>query len=99
MYKFKEKQQVSNKFYITDKATRTTWFPFLILDLKASKQEHSFIFPGIKAQTFGAKKEIVSVPYFTVLGTLLKNSLFVLRLCGKVLLILKTSPIIVDESL
>ena len=31
-------------------------FHFLNLDLKASKQEHSFIFPGTKTQTFGAKK-------------------------------------------
>ena len=73
-------------------------FRFIILDLKASKQEHSFIIPGTKAQTFGAKKEIVSVPYFTVLGTLLENSLCDQRLYGKVLLILKTSPIIAGES-
>ena len=74
-------------------------FHFLILGLKASKQEHSFIFRGTEAQNFGAKKEIVSVLYFTVLGTLLENSLFVLRLYGKLLLILKTSPIIGGESL
>ena len=61
-------------------------FHFLILDLKASKQEHSFIFPGIKAETFGTKEERVSVTYFTVLGTLLENSL---RLYSKVMLILK----------
>ena len=73
-------------------------FHFLILDLKASKQENYFFFSGTKAQTFGAKKEIVSVPCFTVLGTLLEKSLCVLRLYGKVLLILKTYPIIAGES-
>ena len=73
-------------------------FHFLILDLTASKQEYSFIFSGTKAQTFGAKKEIVSVPYFTVLGTLLEKSSCVLRLYGKVLLILKTYPIIAGKS-
>ena len=31
-------------------------FDFLFLDLKASKQEHSFIFPGATVQTFDAKK-------------------------------------------
>ena len=72
-------------------------FHFLILDLKAFKEEHSFIFPGTKAQTLGAI-EIVSIPYFTVLETLLENSLFVLMLYFKVLLILKTSPIIAGES-
>ena len=70
----------------------------LILDLKAFKQEHSFIFSGTKAHTFGAEKEIVSVPYFTVLETLLEKSFCVLRLYGKVLLILKTSPIIAGKS-
>ena len=68
-------------------------FHFLILDLKAFKEEH----PGTKAQTLGAI-EIVSIPYFTVLETLLENSLFVLMLYFKVLLILKTSPIIAGES-
>ena len=72
---------------------------FLTLDLKVSKQEHYFIFPGTKAEIFGAKKEIVSVLYFTVLGTLLENALYVLRLYGKVLLILKTSPIIAGQRL
>ena len=65
----------------------------MILDLKASKQEL-----WTKAQTFGAKKEIVSVPYFIVLGTLQENSLCVLSLHGKFLLILKFSPIIAGES-
>ena len=73
-------------------------FHYLILDLKASRQKHFFIFSETKAHTFGAKKEIVSVPYFTVLGTLLEKSFGVLRLYNKVLLILKTSPIIAGES-
>ena len=70
---------------------------FLILYLKASKREHSFIFPGIKAQTFGAKEGSASFPYFTDLGTLLENSLVLWGYDGRVLLILKTSPIIADE--
>ena len=70
-------------------------FHFRILDLKASKQEYSFIF---SAHIFAAKKEIVSVPYFTVLGTLLEKSFCVLRLYGKVLLILKISPIFASEN-
>ena len=57
---------------------------FLILHLKISKQEHSFISSGIKAHTFGAKKDILPVPYFTVFGTLQENSLCVLRFYGKV---------------
>ena len=72
-------------------------FHFLILDSKASKQEHFFIFPGTKAHTFRAKK-IYSVPCFTVLGTLLENSLCVLMLYGKFLLILKIPPIVASES-
>ena len=68
-------------------------FHFLISDLNAFKQEHSFIFPGANAQTFGAKNKIIFVPYFTVLGTQCD-----LRLCGKILLTLKTSPIIACES-
>ena len=56
------------------------------------------IIPGAKAETFGAKKEIVSVPYFNVLGTLLKSLFCVLRLCGNFLLILETSSIIADKN-
>ena len=82
----------------SEKLIKCYGFHFLILDLKAFKQEHSFILSGNKADTFGAKKEIVSVPYFTVLGTLLEKSFCVLRLYGKVLLILKTSPMIAGES-
>ena len=52
-------------------------FHFRILDLKASKQEYSFIF---SAHIFAAKKEIVSVPEFTVLGNLLEKLFCVLRL-------------------
>ena len=77
---------------------RQSGFHFLILDLKFSKQEHAFIFSGTRAHTFGDKKEIVSVPYLTVLGTLLEKSFRVLRLYVKVLLILKTSPISDGES-
>ena len=35
-----------------------------ILDLKASKEEHYFIFPRAKAQIFRAKKEIAFFPIF-----------------------------------
>ena len=70
--------------YVLHNGHEQSGFHFLILNSKASKQEHSFIFPGTKAQTFGPKKEIVSVPCFTVLGTLLENSLSVLRLYGEV---------------
>ena len=78
--------------------TSTIWFILPDLDLKASKKEHSFIFPWTKVQAFQAKKEIVSLPHFIFLGTLLENSLSILRLYGEVLLILKTSPITVGES-
>ena len=83
---FKETQRVASKFCITD---MDNLVHFLILDLKTSKQEFSFSFSGTKDHTFGAKKEIVCVPYFTDLGTLLEKSF---------LLILKTSPIIAGES-
>ena len=53
---------------------------FLILDLKAFKQEHSFIFSDTKSPYVEAKKDIISVSYFIVLGNVLKNLLFVLRL-------------------
>ena len=73
-------------------------FYFLIFNLKTSKQEHYLIIPGAKAETFGAKKEIASVPYFNVLETLLKSLFCVLRLCGNFMLILETSPIIADKN-
>ena len=70
----------------------------MIFNLKASKQEHFYIFPGTKAQTFRAKKVIVSVPYFSALETPLENSLSVLMLYVKVLLILKSFPITAGKS-
>ena len=42
--------------------------------------------------TFGAKQDIVSIPCFTVLATLLEKLFCILRSYGKVLLISKTSP-------
>ena len=48
-------------------------FHFLILDLKASKWEHSFMVFETKAKNSVAKKEIDSVPYITVLGILLEK--------------------------
>ena len=81
-------------------------FHFWILDLKACKQEHSFIFSVTKVRTIKAqakdqaKKESVSVPYCTtVLWTLLKYLQCVLRLYCHVLLILKISPIIAGKRL
>ena len=41
---------------------------------------------------------MISVPYFTVLRTLLENLLCDLRLYGKVLLILKTPLLIAHKS-
>ena len=94
---FKETQHVANK--VLHNRHGQSGFHFLILDLKASKQEEQFFsFSGTKAHSFGTRKEITSVPYFTVFGTLLEKSFCVLRLYCKVLLILKTSPIIAGES-
>ena len=56
------------------------WLPFSDFKFKSFQTRTFFIFPGAKAQIFGAKKEIVSVPYFTGLGTLLENSFCVLSL-------------------
>ena len=54
-------------------------FHFLMLFLKHGKELESIIFLwhifcGIKAQIFGDKKNIVSVPYITVFGFLAYNS-------------------------
>ena len=49
------------------------------------------IFCGIKAQIFGDKKNIVSVPYITVFGFLAYNSLRILKSYGIISLTLKTS--------
>ena len=38
-------------------------FHFLVFFFKHGKEPGSFIFCGIKDQTFGDKKDIVSVPY------------------------------------
>ena len=59
-------------------------FHFLVLFLKHGKELESIIFLwhifcGIKAQSFGDKKSIVSVPYITVFGFLAYNSLHILK--------------------
>ena len=69
-----------------------------MLFLKHGKELECFRFFGIKAQIFGAKKDIVSVPYLTVFGFLAYNSLRILKSYGIVLLSLKTSPNIVGVS-
>ena len=69
-------------------------FYFLMLFLKHGKERESFIFCGIEVQSFGFKKDIVPVPYLTVLGFLAYNSLRILKLYGIVSLILKNSLII-----
>ena len=48
-------------------------FYLLMLFLKHGKELESFIFCGIKAQIFEGKKDIVSVPQFTVFGCLAYN--------------------------
>ena len=95
MCTFKENQHVAKQFCITDmdNLVSISWFRF-----KSFQTRTFFIFSGTKAETFGAKKEIFSVLFFTVLKTLLENSLYFLRLYGKVLLILKTSLITAGES-
>ena len=58
-----------------------------------------FIFCGIKAQIFGDKKYIVSVPYLTVFGFLEYNSWRIFKSYGIVSLTLTSSPNIVEDSL
>ena len=65
-------------------------FHFLFF-LKHGKEPQSFTLCGIKDQIFGDKKDIVSVPYLTVFGFLLYNSLRILKSYGIVSLTLKTS--------
>ena len=65
---------------------------FLMLFLRHGKELESFIFFGTKAQIFGDKKDIVSVPYIIVFGFLTDNSLSILKSDGIVSLILKTLP-------
>ena len=57
-------------------------FHFLMLFLKHGEELESFIFCGIKAQMFGDKKDIVSVPHLTVLEFLAYNSLQILKSNG-----------------
>ena len=49
------------------------------------------MFYGIKAQIYGDKKNVVSVPYITIFGFLAYNSLRILKSYGIVSLTLKTS--------
>ena len=68
-----------------------------MLFLKHEKELKSFIFCGIKAQIFAAKKDTVSLPYLIVFGFLAYNSLDILKSYGIVSLTLKTSTNIVGD--
>ena len=72
-------------------------FHILILFRKHGKKLESFIFCGIKAQIFGHKKDIVSVPYLTVFGFLACNSIRILKSHGIVSLTLETSSKFVGD--
>ena len=48
--------------------TRAIRFRFSDIILNDEKEVQFFIFCGTIAQIFGAKKDLVSVPYLTVLG-------------------------------
>ena len=56
------------------------------------------MFYGIKAQIYGDKKNVVSVPYITIFGFLAYNSLRILKSYGIVSLTLKTSLGIAGDS-
>ena len=68
-----------------------SWVSIFWVFLKHGKELESFIFCGIKDQNFGDKKDIVSVPYLTVLEFLAYNLLRILKSYGIVSLTLKTS--------
>ena len=78
-------------------------FHFLILYFNYGKELESFIFCGIKTQIFGYKKDIqwdiISVPYLTVFGFLVCNSLHIHKSYDIVLLTLKTLLNIVQFQL
>ena len=65
---------------------------------KHRKELESIIFYGIKAQIYGDKKNVVSVPYITIFGFLAYNSLRILKSYGIVSLTLKTSLSIAGDS-
>ena len=56
------------------------------------------MFYGIKAQIYGDKKNVVSVPYITIFGFLAYNSLRILKSYGIVSLTLKPSLSIAGDS-
>ena len=56
------------------------------------------MFCGIKAQMFRDKKDIVSVPYLTVLGFLTYNSLRIIKSHGIASLTLKVHLILLEIS-
>ena len=71
-------------------------FHFLILDLKPSKQERSFIKRSFIVLL--ELKKIVSGPYLNVLGTLLENSLRVLKLYCMTTLLAKAYKYVYKNS-
>ena len=79
--------------------TLAVGFPFSKCSFENMVKElESFIFFDIKAQIFGDKKDIVSVPYLTVFAFLAYNSLRILKSYSIILLTLKTSPIIAGDK-
>ena len=69
-------------FCINDMGSWVSIFCFCFFFLKHGKEPESFIFCGIKDQIFGDKKDIVSVPYLTVIGFLACNLLHTLKSYG-----------------
>ena len=68
-----------------------------MLFLKKSITFFWHIFHGIKPQIFGDKKNIVFVPYITVIGLVTYISLRILKSHGIISLNLKTSPSIARD--
>ena len=69
-----------------------------MLFLKDDEEVEYFIFFGVKAQIFGDKRDINSIPYHTASGFLSYNSLRILKSYGIVLMTLKTSPNIAGDK-
>ena len=88
-------------FSLNDMGRQVSNADFLMLFLKHGKELESIIFLwhifcGIKAQIFGNKKNIVSVPYITVLGFLECNSLRILKSYVIILLTLKFHLVLLE---
>ena len=66
--------------------------------LNDQREMHFFIFLGTIAQIFGAKKDMLSVPYLTIFGFLIYSSWRILRLYVGGLLSFIMSLIIAGEG-